>query len=273
MENNNSKVVLQEEFILTFGVDDSRMPITDLSDLLFKTNKLFMSLNKTLKDSGNSGYDDISINVLAFEKGSFKTKINIEKITNNSLVGSTVGTILGGLFMSLFINQANINQAKSPTTPIDVGTIEIVKEFSKILANNENLKSIKFTSKSGEIVQEFELTNRELLEIANRPIENRTGVIKYAELEVQGVDFWEDSITLWLRYSGKDYYFSHIQDNYFAKLALSGEIAFRKGDLIIADINIIIDEKDSGKLDLRCNVKKVHKMKSKDYEINFNNVQ
>lgn len=273
MENNNSIVVLQEEFILTLGVDDSRMPITDLVDLLYKTNKLFLSLNKQLKDSGYSEYDDITINVLAFEKGSFKIRFIIEKITNNSLIGSTVGTILGELFLSLFINQTNINQAESTTTPIDVDTIEIVKEFSGILANNDNLETIKFTSKSGDKVQEIELTKRELSEIANRPIENRTGEIKYAELKIIGVDFWEDSITLSLNYCGKDYYFSPIQDNNFTEKVLSGEIAFRKGDMIIADIDIIINKNDSGKVDFKCNIKKVHKMKSKYYEVNFDNGQ
>lgn len=62
----------QEFFELTLNIEDSRISAVELIAYLSNAEKLFKSINQTLNAKYAVGYDDISIDILALEKGSFR---------------------------------------------------------------------------------------------------------------------------------------------------------------------------------------------------------
>ena len=65
----------QEFFELTLNVETSRVPAAHLIEYLRNTDKLFKSINQTLNEKYAIGYNEITLEVVPFEEGSFKIPI------------------------------------------------------------------------------------------------------------------------------------------------------------------------------------------------------
>lgn len=96
--------IQQEIFELSLGIDDSRISPSDLIDFLANTEKLLNSINETLNTKFSIGFDNIDIEVIALEKGSFKIPLCIKKITKNPTFVAIVGAVLAPLATNLFTN-------------------------------------------------------------------------------------------------------------------------------------------------------------------------
>lgn len=80
MKKGQIPTVLQQEFFeLTLNIDDSRISAIELIGFLSNTEELFKSINQTLNSKYAVGYDSVSIDVLALEKGSFKIPLCVKK--------------------------------------------------------------------------------------------------------------------------------------------------------------------------------------------------
>lgn len=131
MKRDLKPTIMQQEFFeLTLNIDDSRISAIELIGFLSNTEELFKSINQTLNSKYTVGYDSVSIDVLALEKGSFKMPLCIKKIANNPIFASTAGTLLGGIALNLLSNNANLQT-------ITVGNDNVVIE-NKDLRDNRN---------------------------------------------------------------------------------------------------------------------------------------
>jgi len=104
-----------ERFELALNIDGSRISSNELRSYLLQLEKLVDSINETLNEYNDWGYDAISIDVVALERGSFKIPLIFKKFINSenykkfkSLTENpTAAAIIGGIIVSLFTGTPN----------------------------------------------------------------------------------------------------------------------------------------------------------------------
>lgn len=91
-----------EQIELVLNVENSRVSIAELVPILQGFQGMTISMNDTLNKVYSCGFDNVSIEVLGLEQGSFKIPFNVEKFSER-FIYPTLSSFVGGLLLWYFI--------------------------------------------------------------------------------------------------------------------------------------------------------------------------
>lgn len=124
------KNVQQEFFELCLNTKGNSISTDDLIAYLTNANKLITSINQTLNTKYSIGFDQIEVEVIALEKGSFKIPLCIKKITNNATFASIAGSVIGGLALNLLTKNPEPQTVHYGEDTVIVTSDELLKNKS-----------------------------------------------------------------------------------------------------------------------------------------------
>ena len=266
-ENHNE--IQNEYFELTLNVEKSSLSVTDLVMYLSNTEKLFDSINRTLNVKYSIGYENVSIDVLALEKGSFRIPLVLKKIVNNPLFISTTGTLLGGIALNLLQN--NLNPQTIPTNNDSVvveykdfldskNTIEAVGNIARLAVQTDDVKDVSITyQKNDGNMEKVSITKEVLSQVMYDEFEvsdNMENILEKVTLEIVSPVFMDKPLSWRVSYDGRQINAKMMDKDFLETMDLQ-RIAFAKGDVIVADLQTIATNTNNG-IKLRYSIIKVH---------------
>lgn len=257
-EKDIQRQIQQENFELILNLESSRISANDLITFLSNTDLLFQSINKTLNCKYNVGYESITIEVLALEKGSFKIPIALKKIANNFLLPTTI-TFLGGLAANLITNNHSSQTIKTQNEEIVVenkvllenkSTKEAISMIAKTAIETDGINGISVTYEKDNGEQERVNISKETLSqsVCNETInEEMINLQSKITLEIVSPVFMNKPASWRVSYNGRTTPINaQMADTDFLDTMDRQEIAFAKGDAIIADLETTATNTDSG---------------------------
>lgn len=270
MKREPKPILSQQEFFeLTLNVEDCRISAVELIAYLSNTEKLFKSINQTLNAKYAVGYDDVSIDVLALEKGSFKIPCIVKKVMNNPLFVSTAGTLLGGMALNLLSNNTDSQTIPTDNTNITISyqqllenrsTIDAVGNIAKMAIGTDSIRDISVTyEKNGGERERVSISKETLVEVANERIElvdNMENLQTNVTLEIVSPVFINKPTSWKVLYNGSPITAKMTDENFLETMDIQ-RIAFAKGDVIVADLESVATNTDIG-IKLKHYIKKVH---------------
>lgn len=270
MKREMKPIISQQEFFeLTLNIENSRISTSELIELLSNTDALFKSINQTLITKYSVGYDDISIDVLALERGSFKIPLCVKKVVNNTIFASTAGTLLGGLALNLLSNNTDSQTVlvKSDNVVIENkdlldnrNTTDAIVNIAKMALETDSIRDIAVTYEKGNGEREKVSISKEVLsEVANcheELIENIQNIQTNVVLEIVSPVFMNKPTSWKVLYNGSAIT-AKMTDRDFLETMDIQRIAFAKGDVIIADVESVATNTNKG-IKLKHYIRKVH---------------
>lgn len=270
----NETIIYTEEFNFILNNDDGIISSTELISYLTGLSSLMKSVNHTLNSKYSIEFDQISIDVIALEKGSFNIKTNIKKYIKKGAIfaaGAVATAIIGDVVTKLLaddktpityvFNNCNV-VINRDTVMSNRDTVKSVSRIAKTIVNSKNTTSLKIeyeTPKQGlrsTTIEKTTLTNliveeKEEKERESIIIHNARLVIVSPVLEIEQAD-WRVKLND-RKFNAK------MTDEDFLKTLDGHNIAFGKGDTITADIETIITTKSDSTPDVKHYIRKVHK--------------
>ncbi len=261
--------IQQENFELILNIDTSRIPSVDLIRFLSNTDLLFKSINQSLNEKYSIGYDDITTDVLALEKGSFKIPIVINKRLIQHIFVGALEAFMGTIAANLLSNCITPYTIKASDQAIEItneellenrNTASAVANIAKMAVENEGIRDIHviYEKENGE--QEKVLITKETLsEVAEKPIEqedNMSNLQTNIPLEIVSPVFVNKPTSWRVLYNGRPIN-AKMTDQDFLETMDNQRIAFAKGDIINADLESVATNTDKG-IKLKHYIRKVH---------------
>ena len=270
MKNEENHNEIQDEFFeLTLNVEKSSLSVADLVLYLSNTEKLFSSINRTLNAKYSIGYENISIDVLALEKGSFKIPLVLKKIVNNPLFISAAGTFLGGIALNLFQN--NLNPQTIPTNNDSIvvenkvflesrNTVEAIGNIARLAVQTDSVKDVSITyQKNDGNMEKVSISKEVLSQVMYDEFDvsdNMENLLEKVTLEIVSPVFMDKPLSWRVSYNGKQINAKMMDRDFLETMDLQ-RIAFAKGDVIVADLQTIATNTNNG-IKLRYSIVKVH---------------
>lgn len=263
-------ITKSEYFEFSLNIDESRISSTDLISYLSNTQILCQAINSTLNAKFSIGYDNIEIDVLAIEKGSFKIPLCIKKITRNPLFASITGTIIGGVVVNLLTNQNTSYSIQTPIESIEVtnadflestNTKHAIGRIAQLAIETDGLKdvSMKYEKENGDY-EKVTIAKETLSQIAyennNIESEQMTNLQEQVRLEIVSPVFLDKPSTWKVLYNNTAIS-AQMADVDFLDTMDVQKIAFAKGDAIIADLECIVTNTANG-IKQKYYIRKVH---------------
>lgn len=238
----------QEFFELTLNVDSSRIPAAYLIEYLRNTDKLFKSINQTLNEKYAIGFNEITLEVVPFEEGSFKIPIWIKKISVSTIMENAIGSIIGGIGLILLTNKQCSQEVNTDKGTVVVESKEFLKSKSTVDAlcdiatltlHNDSIKDLSVTYEREDGSREKVNISRSVLnQVAQISLEDEETTIIQTNVRLEIVSpVFSSNPSSWkvANQSGSPFS-ATMQDEAFLKIMDEKKIAFAKGDTIIADI-------------------------------------
>ncbi len=270
MKNEEDHMEIHNEYFeLTINVEKSSLSVTDLVMYLSNTEKLFNSINRTLNVKYSIGYENISIDVLALEKGSFKIPLVLKKFVNNPLFIATAGTFLGEIAFYLFQN--NLNPHTIPTNNDSVvvenndfldnkNTVEAVGNIARLAVQTDSVKDVSITyQKNDGNMEKVSITKEVLSQVMYDEFEisdNMENILEKVTLEIVSPVFMDKPLSWRVSFDGRQINAKMMDKDFLETMDLQ-RIAFAKGDVIVADLQTIATNTNNG-IKLRYSIIKVH---------------
>lgn len=258
-----------ECFNLILEVKEHSISTTELIKYLAETSELFKALNHSLNRYYSCGYDQILIDVEALEKGSFKIKTQIKKLSRHPLVVAGF-TILASHLLSGNQGEANIYNINNGTV-INIQCEELTqnkdleKAISSIAKTTIDSKEVtglilEYTDETKQLQRKALDRNilRTLVVESTDEIDRNSYILSNARLVVVAPVLDSTPASWKLRLNNKVIN-AKMTDEDFLKKMDKEKIAFAKNDILIADIETIITKKTNGVPDVKHYVRKVHK--------------
>lgn len=270
MKREMKAIILQQEFFeLTLNIEDSRISTSELIELLSNTDALFKSINQTLNTKYSAGYDSISIDVLALEKGSFKIPLYVKKIVNNPIFVAAAGTLLGEFAYNLLSNNINSQTVLIESENVIIenrdlldnrNTTHAISNIAKMALEIDSIRDIAVTyeKKNGER-EKVSISKEVLSEVAKNQEnleENIQNIQTNVVLEIISPVFMNKPTSWKVLYNGSPITAKMTDEDFLETMDLQ-RIAFAKGDVIVADIESVATNTDKG-IKLKHYIKKVH---------------
>ena len=259
MKEELGKVECQEYFEITLNVANSQVPISELIEYLRNTDKLIKGVNQTLNEKYAIGYNSISIDVIPFEEGSFRIPIWIKKVATNPILLAFTAAVFGDLLAVLLKNELGIHEIQTENEPIVVDvktllenktTVDALCNIANLAIHNDSIRDVSVTyEKRGGGKENVTITKTVLRQLADYCMEDNP--VSYLQtnvtLEIVSPVF-SDEPSIWkVRYNGK-IYSAKMKDEDFLQTMDAKDIAFGKGDTIVADFETeMTDVRTGGK--------------------------
>ena len=266
MTDNNLHESL-EELLFILNSEDNKITTSDLIKYLHNTEDLAKAVNYYLNTKYAFGYDQIVMEVEAFNKGSFEIKAIFKKLSENATVAVVVGVILTKLLSNdptpVIIN-INGEDVSIPVSEF-VESKKIRKSRSAIArtaVEARNVKSIKLeypldngstacTEIQKETLSTMIIDDEDDAEKDSYWMRNARMVIISPVLESEPAS-WKVRITPDNLMSAK------MTDEDFLQSMSEENIAFGKGDVIVADIETVVTKREGKKPLVQNFIRKVY---------------
>lgn len=263
--------ISHEEFSFIINSHSSSLPITELLTYLSNYEELVKSVNHVMNRNGGCGYDQIVVEVVAFQKGSFEIKGRLKKLSNNP----TFAAISSGIVITL-LGKALSNDP-SPTVVINNSGGEVIINYSELVADkgvvesrsriartavlNPDVQSISLQNDmNGEEQHGVEMSMDELRAIiVNEEEEDKNDEIHTmrARLQIIAPVLVSEPANWRFLYDGKKIPAMMKDRDFLAKMNET-KIAFGKGDIIEAELETHIFEDVDHKRKTRYSITKVY---------------
>ena len=267
MEGNNKHIDF-EEFNFIIDSSTSTVSVSDLLSYLSNFQTMAKSVNHVLNKYGCIGFDQVIVEVVAFNHGSFDIKGRIKRICENP----TIAAISGGVITAL-VTKA-LSSDPTPTLIInnyEGGEVNITyeqliddKELIKARSNiartatsdphvsslslfygESETRRIDITSLKSIIVEDLEDNNVETSTFSRARLRIIAPVLESKPASWR-VSFNDRSIS------------AKMTDEDFLNKMDKQKIAFGKGDIIIADLDYVIHESEGKKTHPKYYIRKVY---------------
>lgn len=260
----------KEHFELLLNIENSSLSTQDLISYLSNIDKLIQSINDTLNYKYSIGYDQILVDVIAFEKGSFKIPLSIKKITKNPLFVSITGTLIGGIAANLFTNNIDTYKVYTPTESVTVANKDFLENnttkksiecIAMMAVEKDSIKDIAITYEKDNGDCERITINKETLsqlryEAPTEDLEQLSNIQEHVKLEIVSPVFIEKPAAWKVLYNNETIS-AQMVDKDFLETMNTQKIAFAKGDIIVADLEFVAINTEQG-IKIKQYIKKVY---------------
>lgn len=263
------KDIQQEFFELRLGIKGYSISTNDLIAYLSDTNKLITSINQTLNTKYTIGFDQIEIDVVALEKGSFKIPLYIKKITENPTISSIVGSVFGVLISGLLSNNQEAKTIQYGTDKVVVTNNELLKNratanavgnIARMAVESDCIKDLSVTYEKANGEKEQVVINKKTLSQVMYEVpedDSISNIVTNATLEIVSPVFVEKPAAWKMAYEGNQFTAQMTDEDFLGKINLQ-KLSFAPGDVIIADMEIVAKTTERG-IRLKHYIRKVHK--------------
>lgn len=263
------KDIQQEFFELRLGIKGYSISTYDLIAYLSDTNKLITSINQTLNTKYAIGFDQIEIDVVAFEKGSFKIPLYIKKITENPTISSVVGSVFGVLISGLLSNNQEAKTIQYGTDKVVVTNDELLKNratanavgnIARMAVESDGIKDLSVTYEKANGEKEQVVINKRTLSQVMYEVpedDSISNIVTNATLEIVSPVFVDKPATWKVAYDGNQFTAQMTDEDFLEKMNLQ-KLSFAPGDVIIADMEVVAKTTERG-IRLKHYIRKVHK--------------
>ena len=263
------KNVQQEFFELCLNTKGNSILTDDLIAYLTNANKLITSINQTLKTKYSIGFDQIEVEVIALEKGSFKIPLCIKKITNNATFASIAGSVIGGLALNLLTKNPEPQTVHYGEDTVIVTSDELLKNkktanavgsIAKMAVESDGIKDIIVTYEKANGEQEQVTINKRTLSqvMYDEPEEeSMSNMVTNVTLEIVSPVFVDKPASWKVTYDNKTFT-AKMTDEDFLEMMNLQKLSFAPGDVIIADMEVVAKTTERG-IRLKHYIRKVHK--------------
>ena len=261
--------IQRESFELRLNTEGHSISSSDLIAYLTNATKLIISINQTLNAKYAIGFDLVEVDVIALEAGSFKIPLSIKKITNNQTFANIVGSVIGGLILNLFVNNnepqtIQYGEAQVVVTAEELlsnkKTANAVGSIAKMAVESEEINGITITyEKANGESEEVSISKRSLSQIMYDEPEDESlsNTISNVTLEIVSPVFVDKPASWKVTYDGRTFT-AKITDEDFLETMTLQKISFAKGDVIIADMEVVAKTTERG-IRLYHYIRKVHR--------------
>lgn len=263
------KDIQQEFFELRLGIKGYSISTYDLIAYLSDTNKLITSINQTLNTKYAIGFDQIEIDVVALEKGSFKIPLYIKKITENPTISSVVGSVFGVLISGLLSNNQEAKTIQYGTDKVIVTNDELLKNratanavgnIARMAVESDGIKDLSVTYEKANGEKEQVVINKRTLSQVMYEVpedDSISNIVTNATLEIVSPVFVDKPATWKVAYDGNQFTAQMTDEDFLGKMNLQ-KLSFAPGDVIIADMEVVAKTTERG-IRLKHYIRKVHK--------------
>lgn len=237
-----------ENFIVELDIADSALTISEVIPILEGFQGIVYSMNSTLNKVYTCGFDDVSLEVVGFERGCLRIPLRIKKIFS-SVVTSIGPDVLSGLILWYITSKLDSCTIQTSIEPVKIERSEVqrnrnlrdsVNKIASTVVNSDKITnlSLKYTDgKNQEVsitVDKKQLENV-IMEIDDSvttyDIPKATVLIVAPTLEAKSVQ-WK------VRYNGRVLSMK-MNDVAFLTLIDKRNISFSKGDVLTCDIEVV----------------------------------
>ncbi len=270
MVKSSEQSIYIEQFNFILENNDGVVSALDLIKYLTNLNTLVKSVNHTLNSKYSVGFDQVLLEVIALEKGSFKIPVTVKKILQNPYTQLAVGAVFGAIAANVLSdNKETVNYY------INNSTVEIKHEV--IVENKETVRAVsniaKTTIEAPEVKSltlEYDLADnkRETINIQKSTLgglvvdiiedsEKQSNTLPHARLTIVS-PVLEAEQAMWKFRMGDRKLSAKMTDTDFLDLMGKSKIAFGIGDVLVADLETIITMKSDDTPDVKHYIRKVH---------------
>lgn len=261
--------IQRESFELRLNTEGHSISSSDLIAYLTNATKLIISINQTLNAKYAIGFDLVEVDVIALEAGSFKIPLSIKKITNNQTFANIVGSVIGGLILNLFVNNnepqtIQYGEAQVVVTAEELlsnkKTANAVGSIAKMAVESEEINGITITyEKANGESEEVSISKRSLSQIMYDEPEDESlsNTISNVTLEIVSPVFVDKPASWKVTYDGRTFTAKMTDEDFLETMTLQ-KISFAKGDVIIADMEVVAKTTERG-IRLYHYIRKVHR--------------
>lgn len=237
-----------EKIDVIFGVEDSSLPISDVVLLLEGFQGMTKSLNLSLNKSYSCGFDDVSLEVIGFEHGSLRIPFCIRKIYSNWFIPISK-EVIAQLIFWLFTAGSDTYTVQTQTGPVTIQRAEFdknkalqdfVNKIASTVVNSDKITNMSLCYKDANHQEVTIQINKKQMTGLIKEIDDSTSCYDIPRVTVQIVSptLEAKSVQWKVRYEGKVRPMK-MNDIAFLTLIDHRDISFRKGDVLICDIQLL----------------------------------
>ena len=268
----DNTLIKVEHFHFKINTPTNSVTIPDLLSYLANYNAMATAVNCILNKNGCIGFDQIVIEVEAFNHGSFDIIGHIKKITHNPTFATITGTVVATLITKALTTDMTptviINNYDNSETLIDYQQLVENKDLVRARSNiaktalaDKQVKSLSITYESNESeprTKQIDLSTLKSVIIDEQEVsDTKKNIYTNARLRIIS-PVLESKPASWKVSLNETKLSARMQDKEFLKLMNDKKIAFGKGDIIIADLEITTKTVEEKKTSTKYTILKVH---------------
>ena len=260
----------RELFDLILEVDNGTVTSSELIRYLLGMETLMKSINHTLNRKYGIGFDQVELNIIALEKGSFKISTFIKKLLEHPYTLASLTAIISAAMTALLsgkketiiyhINNSNV-EIKYEVLVENKESVRAVSNIARTTVNSDGIKSLAIeyeVEKDKKLRVDIEKKTLKGLIVDDIDIPEKESHTLYQARLVTVAPVLEAEQAMWRFKHGERKLSAKMADEDFLKRMDEEKIAFAMGDVIIADIETIVTMKSDDTPDVKHYIRKVH---------------